>query len=64
MATEITTFDKATKVKAVDSHTYEVELQNDWCIGSGKFVVATRHDLTSNDGQCRMEDMSQPASSR
>jgi hypothetical protein len=28
-------FDKATTVKAIDSHTYEVELQDDWCIGAG-----------------------------
>jgi hypothetical protein len=28
-------FDKATAVKAIDSHTYEVELQDDWCIGAG-----------------------------
>ena len=26
----------ATAVKALDSHTYEVELQDDWCIGAGE----------------------------
>lgn len=30
------TFEKATEVRQVDSHTYEVNLEDDWCIGSGK----------------------------
>jgi hypothetical protein len=32
-------FAKATKVKVIDSHTYEVNLENDWCIGTGEFMV-------------------------
>lgn len=31
-------FEKATAVRAIDSHTYEVELQDDWCIGTGTRV--------------------------
>jgi hypothetical protein len=30
----------ATEVKAIDSHTYEVVLQDDWCIGSGIIVAS------------------------
>jgi hypothetical protein len=30
------TFEKATEVRQVDSHTYEVNLESDWCIGTGK----------------------------
>lgn len=30
------TFEKATEVGQVDSHTYEVNLESDWCIGTGK----------------------------
>jgi hypothetical protein len=29
-------FKEATAVTVIDSHTYEVDLQDDWCIGSGK----------------------------
>lgn len=32
-------FADATAVKTIDSHTYEVELQDDWCIGAGKYVL-------------------------
>lgn len=64
MTTEFTTFKTATQVKAVDSHTYQVELQNDWCIGSGKLRNASRQCCLSKNGQCPMEDMSQPASSK
>lgn len=33
-------FADATAVKALDSHTYEVNLDNDWCIGTG-IVICT-----------------------
>ena len=32
-------FTKATEVKVIDPHTYEVNLVDDWCIGTGKFMV-------------------------
>ena len=32
-------FAKATEVKVIDSHTYEANLEDDWCIGTGKFMV-------------------------
>lgn len=33
------TFEKATEVRRVDSHTYEVNLEDDWCIGTGELSV-------------------------
>jgi hypothetical protein len=32
-------FANATAVKVVNSHTYEVNLEDDWCIGTGTFNV-------------------------
>ena len=33
---EAVTFQKATEVRRVDSHTYGVSLKDDWCIGKGE----------------------------
>jgi len=35
-------FAKATEVKIIDSHTYEVNLEDDWCIGTGKLDFLAR----------------------
>jgi hypothetical protein len=35
---QVVSFEDATAVKAIDSHTYEVDLQDDWCIGTGKNI--------------------------
>ena len=32
-------FAKATEVKVIDSHTYEVNLEDDWCIGTGELMI-------------------------
>lgn len=32
-------FTKATEVKVIDSHTYEINLEDDWCIGTGESMV-------------------------
>ena len=37
---EAVTFEKATEIRQVDSHTYEVNLQDDWCIGKGESRVS------------------------
>jgi len=37
---EAVTFEKATKIKQIDSHTYEANLQDDWCIGKGESRVS------------------------
>lgn len=31
-------FQEATAVRPLTSHTYAVDLSDDWCIGSGKFT--------------------------
>lgn len=33
---DVISFKDATAVRVIDAHTYEVELQDDWCIGTGK----------------------------
>lgn len=41
-------FADATAVKVVDSHTYEVNLQNDWAIGTGESVKPRNGNCNRN----------------
>ena len=42
-------FVEATAVKVIDSHTYEVNLQDDWCVGSGN--ISQRRPSTCRCGK-------------
>ena len=33
---DVVSFAEATAVREIDTHTYEVQLQDEWCIGAGK----------------------------
>jgi len=53
----------ATAVKALDSHTYEVELQDDWCIGAvphGGYVTSCIMNVATKHFQTTLKKQNQP----